>query len=78
MAKTLADTFLYGKSPDYNNRILQFITKSERINTKSTEFADVLFDIKRSLSGPCHRASSPPGKAFLCPEDPVFCHQELP
>lgn len=47
MAKTLADTFLYAKSPDYNNRLLQFITKAERINTKSAEFADVLFDIKR-------------------------------
>ena len=47
MAKTLADTFLYGKQPDYNRKIVQFITQANRINTKSAEFSDILFDVKR-------------------------------
>ena len=47
MAKSLSDTYLYSKSPDYNKDIYRFISKANRIDTKSAEFADVLFDIKR-------------------------------
>lgn len=47
MAKSLTDTFLYGKSPDYNKQIYTFMAKANRIDTKSAEFADVLFDLKR-------------------------------
>ena len=47
MAKSLSDTYLYQKSPDYNKQIFAFISKSSRIDTRSSEFADVLFDIKR-------------------------------
>lgn len=47
MAKSLSDTFLYGKMPDYNSQIYKFIVKSTRIDAKAAEFADVLFDIKR-------------------------------
>ena len=45
--KTMADTFLYSKAPDYNKQLLKFITSAERIDTKSSEFGDILFDIKR-------------------------------
>lgn len=47
MPKTLADSFLFGKSPEYGRKMVEFIAKAERINTKSSEFADVLFDVKR-------------------------------
>ena len=47
MAKSLSDTYLYQKSPDYNKQIFAFISKASRIDTRSSEFADVLFDIKR-------------------------------
>ena len=33
---------------------------------------------KKNLFWRCPRAFSPPGKASLCPEDPVPCRQELP
>lgn len=47
MAKSISDTYLYNKASDYNKHIYAFISKADRINTKSAEFADVLFDIKR-------------------------------
>lgn len=47
MAKRLSDTALFKVSPDYGKRMIDFIMSAERINTSSTEFADILFDIKR-------------------------------
>lgn len=47
MAKPLSDIYLYKKFPDYNKKLYEFIVGADRIDTKSTEFADVLFDVKR-------------------------------
>ena len=47
MAKTYADSFLYKKSIDYGKDMLKFIVGANRIDTKSVEFSDILFDIKR-------------------------------
>ena len=47
MAKTIADSYLYTKFPDYNKKIVNFIVKANRIDTRGNEFSDILFDIKR-------------------------------
>lgn len=47
MAKTYADSFLYKKSIDYGKEMYKFIVGANRIDTKSSEFEDILFDVKR-------------------------------
>jgi len=47
MAKTYADSFLYKKSIDYGRDMYKFIMAANRIDTKSSEFDDILFDVKR-------------------------------
>ena len=47
MAITYNDSYLYSKLPSYNEQLYKFIVKAERINTKSSEFEDILFDVKR-------------------------------
>lgn len=47
MAKPYSKTYLYGKYGDYDKKIYEFIISAERIDTKSSEFDDILYDIKR-------------------------------
>lgn len=47
MAKMRADTFIFRKHEVYNEKVFQFIHHAERIDTRSDEFADILFDVKR-------------------------------
>ena len=47
MPKTIGDTFLFGVIPDYKKAVLNFITKAERVDTKSQAFDDIVFDVKR-------------------------------
>ena len=47
MAKTYADSYIYKKFPDYGRDMYKFIVDSNRIDTKSSEFEDILFDVKR-------------------------------
>lgn len=47
MAKMRAETFIFRKHEAYNEKIFQFIHHAERIDTRSDEFADILFDVKR-------------------------------
>lgn len=47
IAKSISDCYLYEKISDYQKNIIQFIIESERINTTSPEFSDLLYDIKR-------------------------------
>ena len=47
MAKTYSQTYIFSKYRDYERSIYQFIINAERIDTKSSEFADILYDIKR-------------------------------
>ena len=47
MAKTYADSYIYKKFPDYGRDMYKFIVGSNRIDTKSSEFEDILFDVKR-------------------------------
>ena len=47
MAKTYSQTYLYGKFPDYDKNLFKFIMEADRIDTKSEQFADIVYDIKR-------------------------------
>lgn len=45
--KDLKDTLLYKAYPHYGTQMFKFVMECERIDTKSEEFADIAFDIKR-------------------------------
>lgn len=47
MPKTIEDTFMFRIIPDYKKAVLNFITKSDRIDTRSRAFEDIVFDVKR-------------------------------
>ena len=47
MAKTFANTFLYNKYPNYEKSMITAIMTSERIDTDSEEFEDIVADVKR-------------------------------
>lgn len=47
MAKTYSQTYLFGQYGEYEKKIYEFIINAERIDTKSSEFDDILYDIKR-------------------------------
>lgn len=47
MAKTYAQTYLFNQYNDCEKKIYGFILNAERIDTKSQEFSDILYDIKR-------------------------------
>lgn len=47
MAKTYSQTYLFGQYGEYEKKIYEFIINAERINTKGSEFDDILYDIKR-------------------------------
>ena len=44
MAKPYSKTYLYGKYGDYDKKIYEFIISAERIDTKSSEFDDILYE----------------------------------
>jgi hypothetical protein len=47
MAKTYSQTYLYSQYSEYEKKIYEFIINAERIDTKSSEFDEILYDIKR-------------------------------
>lgn len=47
MAKTYSQTYLFSQYGEYEKKIYEFIISAERVNTKSAEFDDILYDIKR-------------------------------
>lgn len=47
MAKTYSQTYLFRQYGEYEKKIYEFIINAERIDTKSSEFDDILYDIKR-------------------------------
>ena len=47
MAKTYSQTYLFSQYGEYEKKIYEFIINAERIDTKSAEFDDILYDIKR-------------------------------
>ena len=47
MAKTYSQTYLFSQYGEYEKKIYEFIVNAERIDTKSAEFDDILYDIKR-------------------------------
>ena len=47
MAITYSQTYLFRQYGEYEKKIYEFIIKAERVNTKSSEFDDILYDIKR-------------------------------
>jgi hypothetical protein len=47
MAKTLANSYLFSKYPDYEKQMLNFIMTGEMIDTTTPEFEDVRYEVKR-------------------------------
>lgn len=47
MAKSYANTYLYSQYAEYDKKLFEFVMNAERINTKGSEFEDILYDIKR-------------------------------
>ena len=47
MAKTYSQTYLFSQYNEYEKKIYEFIVNSEHIDTKSAEFNDILYDVKR-------------------------------
>ena len=47
MVKNYISTYVYRQYPKYEKQLFEFIMKSDRIDTSSDEFNDILFDIKR-------------------------------
>lgn len=47
MPLKLDDSYIFNKYPKYKQDIFNFIMRGERIDTKSKEFEDIRFDIKR-------------------------------
>lgn len=47
MPKIYADTYVYKQYAEYDKKLFEFVVNAERINTKGSEFEDILYDIKR-------------------------------
>lgn len=47
MAKNYANTYLYSQYAEYDKKLFEFVMNAERINTKGSEFEDILYDVKR-------------------------------
>ena len=47
MAKSYANTYLYSQYAEYDKKLFEFVMNAERINTKGSEFEDILYDVKR-------------------------------
>ena len=47
MPKINADTYVYKQYAEYDKKLFEFVVNAERINTKGSEFEDILYDIKR-------------------------------
>ena len=45
--KNYADTYVFTQYPKYEKQLFEFIMKADRIDAKSQEFADILYDVKR-------------------------------
>ena len=51
MPKTYANTYLFNQYHEYEKKMYEFIMTAERIDTKSDQFADLLYDFKRRNVG---------------------------
>ena len=47
MAKTLNQTYLYGKYPDYEKMLYTFLMTSEEIKKKDAAFEDIRYEVKK-------------------------------
>lgn len=47
MSKNYSGTYLYGKYPDYDKTMFEFIMKADVIDKTAPEFEEVLFEVKR-------------------------------
>ena len=47
MAKTYSQTYLFRQYGEYEKKIYEFIINAERVDTESSEFNDILYDLKR-------------------------------
>ena len=51
MPKTYANTYLFNQYHEYEKKMYEFIMTAERIDVKSDQFADLLYDFKRRNVG---------------------------
>ena len=52
MPKNYAGTYIYGKYPDYDKMLFEFIMKADEIDKKSPGFDDIIFEVKRRQISP--------------------------
>lgn len=52
MSKNYSSTYLYGKFPEYDTTIYKFIMEATPIDKDSSEFEDILFEVKRRQISP--------------------------
>ena len=52
MAKTYASTYLYSKYNEYEQKTIDFILKADRIDQNSSEFADIIYEVRRRQISP--------------------------
>lgn len=83
-AKTYSSTYLYRKFDKYEKRIFEFLMNATEINKDSTEFEDIIYDVKRRQINSCILATlknenvvlltgeNPLDKAFK-----VFCAKDI-
>jgi hypothetical protein len=84
MAKTYAGTYLYSKYSEYETKIINFIMTGEDIDKESSDFEDIVYDIKKRqvsnslvkvlMSKKIHliQNATPMDKAFK-----VFCAKDI-
>lgn len=47
MAKSYNQTYIFKQYPEYEKKMYEFVVNAERIDTTSSEFEDILYDVKR-------------------------------
>lgn len=85
MAKTYASTYLYSKYNEYEQKTIDFILKADRIDQNSSEFEDIIYEVRRRQISPAivkvlkspnvvlmTRVGKPLSKAFK-----VFCAKDI-
>lgn len=85
MAKTYANTYLYGKYNKYEQETIDFILKADRIDQNSEAFEDIVYEVKKRQISPAiakvlksnkvvlmTRSGKPLSKAFK-----TFCAKDI-
>ena len=52
MPKNYSGTYIYGKYPDYDKMLFEFIMKADELDKKAPGFDDIIFEVKRRQISP--------------------------